>query len=62
MFYKATSANPDTSNCDTPKVEHMPHTLYEATSARPDTNNWDVSNVTNTTKMFEGSAYIGKPL
>jgi len=52
MFYKATSANPDTSSWDTAAVTNMLGMFERAISANPDTSGWDTSSVTNMRDMF----------
>jgi len=52
MFYRATSANPDTSNWDVSSVTSMDSMFLSASSANPDTSNWDVSSVTDMSFMF----------
>ena len=59
MFIYAASANPNTSNWDVSNVKNMIRMFYGATSANPDTSNWFKI---DTTLMFDGSAYTGKPL
>ena len=52
MFYKATSANPDTSGWDTSSVTNMHWMFLNATSADPDTSDWNTSVVTDMSWMF----------
>ena len=55
MFYKATLANPDTSNWDVSNVKYMRHMFEDAKSATPNTSRWDVSNVESMYSIFEGA-------
>lgn len=55
MFYKAASANPDTSGWDTTSVVGMSGMFYNATSANPDTSGWDTSAVTDMVEMFRNA-------
>ncbi len=55
MFYRATSANPDTSNWDTSSVVSMSYMFYVAILANPDTSNWDTSSVKSMWRMFKAA-------
>ena len=55
MFYKATLANPNTSNWDTSKVTSMSGMFGATKAANPDTAKWDTSQVTNMSGMFQGA-------
>ena len=55
MFYKATLANPDTSNWDVSNVKYMRHMFEDAKSATPNTSRWDVSNVESMYSIFKGA-------
>ena len=52
MFYKATLANPNTSNWDTSKVTSMSGMFGATKAANPDTSKWNTSKVTNMSVMF----------
>lgn len=56
MFYKATLANPNTSNWDTSKVTSMSGMFGATKAANPDTSKWDTSMVTTTNGMFHTAA------
>lgn len=55
MFYKATLANPNTSNWDTSKVTNMAGMFGATEAANPDTSNWNTSKVTRMNGMFQGA-------
>lgn len=55
MFYKATLANPNTSNWDTSKVTSMSGMFGATEAANPDTSKWNTSKVTNMSVMFQGA-------
>lgn len=55
MFYKATLANPNTSNWDTSKVTSMSGMFGATEAANPDTPKWNTSKVTTTNGMFQGA-------
>lgn len=55
MFYKATLANPNTSNWDTSKVTSMSGMFGATKAANPDTSKWDTSQVTRMNGMFQGA-------
>ncbi|MDU5268303.1 MAG: BspA family leucine-rich repeat surface protein [Varibaculum cambriense] len=56
MFYKATLANPNTSNWDTSKVTSMSGMFGATKAANPDTSKWNTSKVTTTNGMFHTAA------
>ncbi|WP_215523299.1 BspA family leucine-rich repeat surface protein [Varibaculum prostatecancerukia] len=56
MFYKATLANPNTSNWDTSKVTSMSGMFGATKAANPDTSKWNTSMVTTTNGMFHTAA------
>ena len=56
MFYKATLANPNTSNWDTSKVTSMSGMFSATKAANPDTSKWNTSKVTTTNGMFHTAA------
>ena len=56
MFYKATLANPNTSNWDTSKVTNMSGMFGATEAANPDTSNWNTSKVTTMNGMFHTAA------
>lgn len=55
MFYKATLANPNTSNWDTSKVTNMSGMFGATEAANPDTSKWNTSQVTRMNGMFQGA-------
>ena len=55
MFYKATLANPNTSNWDTSKVTSMSGMFGATKAANPDTSKWNTSQVTRMNGMFQGA-------
>lgn len=56
MFYKATLANPNTSNWDTSKVTSMSG-MFDATKvANPDTSKWNTNMLSTTNGMFHTTA------
>jgi len=55
-MFRATSANPDTSNWDVSGVTSMYAMFRNASSANPDTTNWNVSSVINMYGMFYGTS------
>ncbi|WP_160115401.1 BspA family leucine-rich repeat surface protein [Varibaculum vaginae] len=56
MFYKATLANPNTSNWDTSQVTSMSGMFGATKAANPDTSKWDTSMLTTTNGMFHTAA------
>ena len=56
MFYKATLANPNTSNWDTSKVTSMSGMFGATKAANPDTSKWNTSKVTTMNGMFHTAA------
>ena len=55
MFYKATLANPNTSNWDTSKVTSMSGMFGATKAANPDTSKWNTSKVTRMNGMFQNA-------
>ena len=55
MFYKSSSANPDTTNWDVSSVTDMYAMFYNASSANPNMRNWNISNVLDMSSMLENS-------
>jgi surface protein len=55
MFYRASSANPNTSNWAVSNLIKMRYMFYRASSANPDLSNWDVSSFTDMSGMLLNS-------
>ena len=60
MFYKATLANPNTSNWDTSKVTSMSGMFGATKAANPDTSKWNTNMLTTTNGMFH-TAVVANP-